>query len=332
MIPIKKVLSSLYLCLLAFYSLAQENYPEVGINNEHLQVKLYLPDTEQGYYRATRFDWSGVIGSLVYQGHQYFDPWLEHHDPTVHEAISGPVEAFTPIGFEEAKPGEHFLTIGVGMLRKPDEAPYRFSTTYEIVNPGQWKVRKKADHVAFVHTLNSEEGYAYEYTKTVRLINGQPAMMLEHSLKNTGKKSIETPVYNHNFFVIDKEPTGPNIVTRFPYPVQAEGRGFGEMIAAHDNELRYTRELQKGEHVFTPGVQGFGPGAEDYNIRIENKKSGAGVHITSDQPLLKLVYWACPTTACPEPYIQVKAEPGQTFTWNTTYTFYTFPPSEGSGK
>lgn len=323
----KKILLSFCASLFGVIAFAQNQYPKAELDNGQLEVMLYLPDTDQGYYRATRFDWSGVIGSLTYKGHQYFDPWLEQHDPTVHEAISGPVEAFVPIGYEEAKPNDEFLTIGVGMLRKPDDKPYRFATTYEIVNPGEWKVNQKKDRVEFVQTLNSEDGYAYEYTKTVKLVKGQPKMVLEHSLKNTGKKTIETSVYNHNFFVIDQEPTGPNIVTRFPYAIEAEGRGFGELIAAENQELIFARTIQKGEHVFTQGIEGFGPTAEDYNIRIENKNSGAGVHITADQPLLKLVYWACSTTACPEPYIQVKAEPGQTFKWNISYEFYTTPAS-----
>ena len=36
----------------------------------------------------------------------------------------------------------------------------------------------------------------------------------------------------------------------------------------------------------------------------------------------KLVYWACATTSCPEPYVQIKAAPGQSFSWNVTYNFY----------
>ena len=33
--------------------------------------------------------------------------------------------------------------------------------------------------------------------------------MLEHRLKNTGRKPIATSVYNHNFFTLDRQPTGP---------------------------------------------------------------------------------------------------------------------------
>jgi hypothetical protein len=30
-------------------------------------------------------------------------------------------------------------------------------------------------------------------------------MLIEHSLKNTGKRAIQSSVYNHNFVVLDKQ-------------------------------------------------------------------------------------------------------------------------------
>lgn len=315
----------LFLCLIfsAFSARSQPNYPKATIKNQHLQATLYLPDAEQGYYRSTRFDWAGVIGSLTYRGHQYFGNWLDEHEPTNPESISGPVEAFAPIGYEEANPGDLFLVIGVGMLRKPDNEPYHFMTRFEIVDGGTWEVQKKQDQVTFVHQLSSEEGYGYEYTKTVRLMEGQPRMVLAHTLKNTGEKPLETTVYNHNFFIIDSEPTGPPIETTFAAPVRAEGKGFGEVIVAQDQQLLYQQALQPGENVFTPNVEGLDSDAEAYDIRIENTKSGAGVHITGNRPLLKLVYWASYTTACPEPYLQVHAPSRKTYAWDIDYEYYT---------
>ena len=38
--------------------------PQAEITNGILKAHLYLPDNENGYYRATRFDWSGIISSL----------------------------------------------------------------------------------------------------------------------------------------------------------------------------------------------------------------------------------------------------------------------------
>src|SRR5437879_8762105 len=38
--------------------------PHADIKNQLIQARLYLPDAERGYYRATRFDWSGIVASL----------------------------------------------------------------------------------------------------------------------------------------------------------------------------------------------------------------------------------------------------------------------------
>ncbi|GAB2602769.1 hypothetical protein [Spirosoma areae] len=299
--------------------------PQIELANGQVKLALYLPDTSQGYYQGTRFDWSGAFKSLDYKGHRYVDQWFENYNPKTHDAINGPAEEFMPIDFKEAKPGETFVKIGVGVLRKPDEQAYTFSKHYDIANHGKWTVKTHKDHVGFTHELTDATGYAYRYTKTVRLSKNKPELILEHSLKNMGQKIIETSVYNHNFWVIDKQPTGPQIAVRFPFEVKGEGKGFGTVIQPTGKNLLYARELEKKEQVYSAGLQGFGPTASDYNIRIENLKTGAGVRATGDQPLEKLVFWACATTSCPEPYLHLKAAPGQEVRWKITYDFYEKP-------
>ena len=41
-------------------------------------------------------------------------------------------------------------------------------------------------------------------------------MSLEHSLRNTGTKVIETGVYDHNFYMIDGRPTGTGLRGEVP--------------------------------------------------------------------------------------------------------------------
>ena len=59
--------------------------------------------------------------------------------------------------------------------------------------------------------LRADDGYAYLCRKTVRLVKGKPELLVEHSLRNTGSKVIETTQYNHNCFVIDHEVVGPDL-------------------------------------------------------------------------------------------------------------------------
>ena len=44
-----------------------------------------------------------------------------------------------------------------------------------------------------------------------RFVKGKPKLLIEHSLRNTGSKVIETTPYNHNCFVIDHEVVGPDL-------------------------------------------------------------------------------------------------------------------------
>ena len=84
---------SFCLCLLSISRQASAGeYPGVELSNGLIKMKLFLPDPENGYYRGTRFDWSGVMPQLEYKGHNYFDEWKTPHDPGVHDDIVGPVE------------------------------------------------------------------------------------------------------------------------------------------------------------------------------------------------------------------------------------------------
>ena len=324
--------SLLYCCLFACLSaclLSAQDYPKAEISNGLIHAELMLPDSQNGSYRGTRFDWSGIISSLQFGEHEYFGRWYEHHDPKIHDAITGPVEAFQTddkgLGYDDAKAGGTFIRIGIGAVRKPDEKAYRPYDTYEIVDPGKWTIHKHKDRVEFTQRLMSEEGYAYVYRKTVRLVKGQPQLVLEHSLKNTGRRVIETNQYNHNFFVIDHEVVGPDIVVKFAFTPVAE-RGFKDRAEIHGQEIVFPHELEGKNGVFSE-LTGSSKDVKDYDFRVENLKSGAGVHITSDQPLDKVNFWAISTVASAEPYIQLRIEPGKEARWTIRYDFYKLPPA-----
>jgi hypothetical protein len=298
--------------------------PTAEISNSTIHAKLYLPDATDGYYRATRFDWSGVISSLEWNGHKYFGQWFPRYDPKLNDAIMGPVEEFqtnlNALGYDEAKPGETFVKIGVGVLKKPEEPAYRQFGTYDIVDNGKWTVNRGADFVEFIQDLTGPNGYAYRYTKVVRLAKDKPILTLEHTLRNTGKKTIENSVYEHNFYMLDGEPTGPDFTVTFPFQLTntADFRGLAEV---QGTQLRYLKELQRGQTAQSE-LKGFGATAADYDIRVENSKTGAAVRQRGDRPISRINFWSIRTTLCPEAYVSMKIEPGQEFKWNISYEFY----------
>jgi hypothetical protein len=311
-------------CLLVWLSgsVRTQDYPKAEISNGLIHAELMLPDRQNGSYRGTRFDWSGIISSLQFGGHEYFGRWYERHDPRIHEEFRTNDKG---LGYDQAKPGETFVRIGIGTVRKPDEAAYRAYDTYEIVDPGTWTIHRHKDRIEFTHRLQSEQGYAYIYRKTVRLVKGKPRLLIEHSLKNTGLKAIDTTQYNHNFFVIDHEVVGPDISVKFRFtPVPT--RGFKDRAEVRGHEIVFPHDLQGKNGVFSE-LEGSHNDVEDYDFRVENLKTGAGVHFTSDQKLEKVNFWAISTVAAAEPYIHLKIEPGKESRWTIRYDFYTLPPA-----
>ena len=312
----------LTILMLMLSQVASPQFPQAEISNASIHATLYLPDAEKGYYRGTRFDWSGAIASLKWNGHEYFGQWFERYDPKLHDAITGPVEEFltgeSGLGYDEAKPGETFVRIGIGAVRKQNDEAYRRFDTYEIVDPGKWTTNKWSNRIEFIHELKDTNGYAYVYRKNIKL--GKDTLVLEHVLRNTGKKPIKTSVYNHNFFTMDREPTGPDFVVRFPFTPRAARplNGLGEI---RGNDFFFLKPFERKQTLFTE-VEGFGPSARDYGFQIENRKTGAAVRVTGDHPVVKLYFWSAGLTICPEPYIDVSVEPGRESKWRITYEFY----------
>ena len=300
--------------------------PQVEISNGVLHAHIYLPDPEKGYYRGTRFDWSGVMPVLEYKGHTFCGQWFPEYAPTTHDAVMGPVESFTPLGYTEAAPGGSFVQIGVGALTRPDGSAYNSFKYYPVRDPGRWQVKRSPAAIRFRQQLK-DTTFSYIYTKWVKLSKGRPELILSHTLKNRGKKMIETDVFDHNFFLIDSQSTGPELVLKFSFPPSAEGaRGLGDLAAIRGDSIVILRQLTGKESVYAI-LHGYDDQAGDYDIRLENHTTGAGLRIRADRPLSRLVYWGNSKILCPEPYMHIRVPPGETVTWTIRYEFYTLNSS-----
>jgi hypothetical protein len=295
------------------------NCPVTEISSQYLRVKLYLPDQKKGYYRATRFDWSGIILSLEYNGHQFSGPWFDKYDPDIHDAICGPVDEFAPVGYDVANMGDEFLKIGIGTLRKSSDDFQRFGL-YQIVNPGKWEIVRNNNRIVFRHVLESAF-YSCVYTKTVSLSNDKPMLTLDCSLKNMGEQPLEPNVFNHNFFVIDRQITGPDTKIYFPFNPEGAWRDADSPVVICNNEIGFTRHLLKDESVCMRNMQGFNPD-ENYRFKIENHAAKAGLHIAGTRQPFKIAFWGSYLTVCPEAFIKLSVSPQKEFIWSNCYELY----------
>jgi hypothetical protein len=321
------------------------DHPKALLTNGMLDALVFLPDKKDGYYRSTRFDWSGVVGCVSLNGHKFFGEWFTQYDPLKNDSITGPAEEFrtddgpmgynTPrpgelsvrpgaIGYNEARPGETFLKPGVGVLRKVDDSPYQFGGGYPIVDTGKWAVKVGKRSVRFRQVLHGPEGYAYVYEKTLTLNKGEPVMTLQHSLKNTGKKTIETYVYDHDFFMLDGKSTGLGMVVHFNFEPKPQGE-IGAAAKIEGKDLVYVDTLAPRKGV-AGYIEGYTDNVRDYDFTVEDTRSKVGVQQTSDHSLARLYFWSTQTTICPEGYIKLNVAPGKTSRWILRYRF--FAPSD----
>ncbi len=68
-------------------------------------------------------------------------------------------------------------------------------------------------------------------------------------------------------------------------------------------------------------VTGFGATAQDYDFRVTDTATGAGVHVVGDQPVTRLNIFSIDKVQSIEPYIAIDLEPGQEKRWSYRYTY-----------
>lgn len=300
---------------------AATDFPRLRLDNGIIAVSIFLPDAQTGYYRGTRFDWSGIIERVDYRGHRFYAPLHETHDPTGHDHVSGPATEFAmfaPPGFDEARPGETFVKIGVGLLARGSDARYSFSGDYRLVRAGDWSIDKGPDWVSFEQQLDGPRGWAYRYRKTIRLLPGEAGFVMSHRLENRGRKTIDITHYNHNFTLIDAVPYGPDYTVEFPFAATKPVR-IGEVARLRGNTIEVEKALGDAS-LWAVVFEGDDPGG--YNAaRVRNHRTGAEVSFEGDAPLLRMVFWAVERAACPEPFARLQLPPGDSRDWSIRYRF-----------
>jgi len=129
-------------------------------------------------------------------------------------------------------------------------------------------------------------------------------------------------VYNHNFLVLDNQPPGPDFSISVPFRIHSTRPPDERFARVQENHIVFTKVLESEDVVEIP-LQGFGATAKDYDIRIENRKVGAGVRIRGDRPLSFVNFWAMRKVLAMEPFIAMTIAPGSEFAWNIYYEYYT---------
>ncbi len=319
-LPIRPFLSALLLLGAVALGHTAEP-PSVQLATDTLKATVYTPDPEIGFYRGPRFDWSGMVSSLEFDGHRFFFATRPPPNPKATDNVVGTAGEFgmeTPLGFDDAAKGGTFYKIGVGRLTRPDDKPYFFANRYPV-DPLPWTVEHGTNWVEFSQDLPTEQGWGYHLNKRIELDPEKPVMTIRYTLKNTGTKPLNTNHYCHNFVVIDDR--APDQGTRMlldfeptdTTPLKAEAVVEGKTIS-------FIAPIPKGKALHR-AFENLKAG-EGLSAAVEDSRAGAGIRITSDTQTEKVVFYGLGKTVSFEPFVPISLAPGESKTWSATYEPY----------
>lgn len=309
---------AVFLFFWARMSEAAPTFPSLSISNEKISALIYLPDSQKGYYRASRFDWSGFVGKIVFAGKTYFSDFVVPHDPTFPGAGTGLADEFSePLGF--AGPGKDFIKIGVGVLAATNTGGYAFAIPYQIKRPGEWRVSSGKDWVRFSQEL-AEDGFAYRYDKKISL-NGSD-LLVEFALSNAGVKVVATSFYTHNFFVPEGRGVGTDDSLTLNFHFLSANR-WRDRIDIRGSEIRPVLNLENETVNFL--FDGLAIPGLDLRAILYDHRSKIGAEVLPQFPVSRCALYLAKGGFCPEPFLSLQLSPGASTNWRCRYHFFQGP-------
>lgn len=314
-------------------------YPTASISNDRVTLVVYLPDAEKGYYRGARFDWSSQVAKLQYRGHNWFGNYATapHNSRNPNGGTGVSVEFGigynglpSAVGYAEAKPGDGFLKIGVGELRKPEKPEekgetrhgYLYYYPYEMVRTFPWSFSRGSDWIEFTQESALVQGYIYRLTRRFALLPQADGFVMEVTLENRGSKTINQTAYEHNFINLDGGVISDG--WRIVYPFVPRPYGETNMVPYlqfKDKEIRLTRELQGKERGIGYNLEGFSQNSTDNTTLVFAGMKDICLQISSIEPLMQSRIYLTPKIVCPESHIAIIVPPGESKRWQTRYEF-----------
>ncbi len=282
------------------------------IANDLLTIEFF-----QNVFSGTRFDNTGIISQVRGKtpfGEEVTFCGQESFIPGFGSGGLGLASEFgieSPAGFDDAAPGELFLKIGVGWLRRPDDEHYRFSRPYEIVERGKLTTEMSnpgngTQEIRTAWESGEHRGYACILKKSYALTGNR--LEVTYNLKNSGDRNLWIYEYAHNFIAIGDTP-----VEQDSYTVTADDPSFNPpsrdgLVDVHHFPSYFTTYVAKACDRL-------------HRWRIQRNSDGAGVRETVDFPVARFAVWAMPHVISPELFAEFDVAPEAEHTWHRTYTF-----------
>lgn len=280
------------------------------LKNENLEVHI---DDPLENYNFSRFDWTGKIVKVKFQDIAVSTIESPDYENKNHfgKGFYNEFGIDTALGYDEAKTGDWFHKIGVGLLKKDDES-YLFSKAYEI-QPAEFTTSTEPNKIIITCRSQAVNGYAYLLTKEIELL--ESGFVIRYHLENSGEKAIRTDEYTHNFLAINNDLMGRDYILKFPFQLQPQkfdaAVNPGEKIDIGGKGIQFNS---------APDAQFFfsnlsGGETIDSDWELINRKRNIAIRETTSFQTDKINLWGWQHVISPELFHQIAISPGQSAQW-----------------
>jgi len=282
------------------------------LQNSRLKVEILKPGE---VYKQTRFDWMGMITQISMDGKETFcvPESLIAGIGTNGRGLFNEFGIEEPIGYEEAKVGEKFPKLGVGLLTKFEDEPYKFNVDYEI-EPFHCSIVKAEDNIKFSLTTKECRGYKVKQSKNISIKDNK--LVINYCIENIGEKAILTTEYSHNFMGINNRLIGPEYILRF-----SEGFEIGilqQNLRVNSKEITWNNVVDK-EFYFK--LKNSSKVKGEY-WELIHLPSAIGVRETLDFEIHRFAVWGNAHVISLEGFIKLDIKPGEKKEWSREFKFF----------
>ena len=290
------------------------------LRSESLSIEVMDPVDPERYNRGVRFSPVANVLRACVEGRNFLYSPVEHEPQTENGGLAMEFDITTvgnpPPGFAEAAMGDGFLKVGVGVLRKETEQ-YNFFKAYEPLALARTAAQWARDTARFKQTCPGVNGYAYKLEANVSAKAN--AAEVRCVLTNIGQKPLSTEQYSHNYFLFDDAPVGPNYLLQFPFDfdvtgLQPDQRRDGRVI---DFAKPFSPGVGSVNAVVIPPAGYQGPN----ELTVTNPAKGMKCRASASLPIARIAVHATPAYLCPEMFVRIALQPGESREWTRRYEF-----------
>jgi hypothetical protein len=355
-----------------------------------LSVTVFLPKSinasENAFYESSRFEHGSMIGAIrkvirdsagnPTSVHTMYGPdlWRNPHDSHWPESGVGLASEFGAgedgplcnlrcgwpgansvtnglLGYKEARPGEPFIKIGVGVLVKgmcvacDTYENYLFNSPYAFVEQPIWTLQRPQNNTIILENgalLHSKSLFGYHLRKEISL--NENVLSVKSTLTNWGEAAFTTPWYSHHFFSCDGQPIGPGyevdlFLKPTPTGTNMESlydepgllwwstpiRNYAKLSSLNGTAIavEIKHEVEDGKRI---KVEFHKDDTTDGSFILK----GCGLSITEQIPevadpssgviMYSFGLYMERTTLSPEPFLLLHLEPGKSISWTQVLT------------